>query len=464
MSASRQPSGSACSRRTELLRCAGLDEPDLAHLSTWAEHGPNDIDPLLEVAGLALGLVGLSAARHHELRTGVSQRISVSPEAVSAALRSHELARLDGKPLPQDHLSNPTIGLYRTGDGWFFVHGGVPSLKDGLLRVLGCAPTKVSVERAMLRWTSADLEDALAAAGFCGAAVRTRREWLNHPQGVAMSGAPAVEILRSGYSPVRRPAPGSRPLEGVRVLDLTRILAGPTCGRLLAEQGADVLRISSPVHPDLFNCLIDTGHGKRHSYCDLTTSAGAARLRSLLLGADVVIDGYRSGALERLGFGVRALQKLRPGLVVVSINCYGHLGPWKPRRGFEQLAQVATGMAVANRTPDGRPQLLPVSFHDYTTGYLAAHGAIKALTRRATEGGDYWVRASLVQTANWLLATGPRAPHTDVRRGDVVLMRRDSAFGIVDYLPSPITMEVTPAFADRPPSPAGADRLEWCSV
>ena len=189
------------------------------------------------------------------------------------------------------------------------------------------------------------------------------------------------------------------------MLDLTRVLAGPTTGRTLASHGADVLLVNAPQLPNVLPFVVDTSHGKRSTLLDLGVAEDAARLRALARDADVFVNGYRSGALERHGFGPEDLAALRPGIVYVSVNCYGNQGPWAARPGWEQLAQTVTGIAVGD-DPMARPALIPAAACDYTTGYLTALGVMGALHRRATEGGSWHVQTSLVQTAMWLNRLG----------------------------------------------------------
>jgi crotonobetainyl-CoA:carnitine CoA-transferase CaiB-like acyl-CoA transferase len=249
----------------------------------------------------------------------------------------------------------------------------------------------------------------------------------------------------------------------VRALDLTRVLAGPTCGRTLAAHGADVLRIGSPKLPFVLPFVIDTSHGKRSTHLHLADPGDAARLRALVRGADVFTQGYRSGALERLGFGPEELHALRPGLVYVSINCYGHVGPWVRRPGWEQLAQAVTGIAHEQGGEDG-PRLLPAAATDYNTGYLAALGVLVALARRAREGGSYHVRASLSQTGMWL----DRLPRTDgpgpglsAEQVRPFLVRSETAWGTLSHLGPIVELSETPARWALPTVPLGTHPAEW---
>lgn len=303
---------------------------------------------------------------------------------------------------------------------------------------------------------------------MCGAVLRDADAWAAHPQGRALSALPVVEVIRIGDAEPEPAGAGPRPLSGVRALDLTRVLAGPTCGRTLAEHGADVLKVGSPKLPFIEPFVIDTGHGKRSAHLDLDRPEEADRLRALAAEADVFAQGYRSGALERRGFGPDALAALRPGIVYVSMNCYGHEGPWRGRPGWEQLAQTVTGLAAEQGGPDA-PELIPAAACDYTTGYLAAFGVLAALLRRASEGGSYHVRASLCQTGMWLYGLrsafapepGASASGLDFAEISRRLVATDTGWGRLRHLPPAVSLSETPAHFALPPARLGAHPAEW---
>ena len=260
--------------------------------------------------------------------------------------------------------------------------------------MLECEPDPQSVAKAVAKWDALDLEAAIDEARTCGGMVRSNAEWLASPHGQALAAKPIVEILKIGDSDPEPLPEGGRPLEGIRALDLTRILAGPMAARTLAEQGADVLMVTAERLPQIAEHVLDTNHGKRSCFLDLAKAEDAATLKALAKGADVFSQGYRPGMLQKLGFGPEELAKHRPGIIYVSISCYGADGPFSHRGGWEQVAQTMTGLCHEGRTParpDG-PALLPAAACDYTTGYLAAYGALLALARRAREGGSYHVR------------------------------------------------------------------------
>jgi crotonobetainyl-CoA:carnitine CoA-transferase CaiB-like acyl-CoA transferase len=253
------------------------------------------------------------------------------------------------------------------------------------------------------------------------------------------------------------------PLSGLRVLDLTRILAGPTHARTLASYGADVLYITSPRLPNAQVWTMDTNQGKLSAFLDLDQSKNVERLRELVKEADVFAQGFRAGSLERRGFGPEELAAQRPGLIYVSINCYGHVGPWRERPGWEQLAQTASGLAAAQGTPE-RPERMPAAACDYTTGYLAALGTLAALWRRSREGGSYLVRASLAQSAMWFARLGPTCdPAQASGPGDLAELVVDTptAWGTLRHLKPAVHLSETEPHWSRPPVPLGTHAPVW---
>jgi crotonobetainyl-CoA:carnitine CoA-transferase CaiB-like acyl-CoA transferase len=450
-------------RLAEILGAAGLALPDGARAEvTGADPVLASRFPIGEAAAAALAVGAASASELWKLRGGASQGARVDVRAAAMSLIGFILQRLDS-PLDLARHMTPLTALYPTGDGrWVHLHGGFPQLGQGLLDLLGCPPEAEALGAALQRWKAPDLEDAAAARGLCAAMVRTPKEWDAHPQRIALADRPAVEILPIGDAPGEALTPADRPLTGVRVLDLTRVLAGPTCGRTLAAHGADVLRIGAKRLPSIEPFVVETGHGKRNAYLDLERPAEHEKLLALVRGADVFCQGYRSGSLAGRGLGPEALARLRPGIVYVSINCYGHEGPWAGRPGWEQLAQTVTGIAATEG--GGTPRLIPAAATDYTTGYLAAYGVMEALRRRAAQGGSWHVRASLVQTGMWLTRLGAdRDPEAAPGIGDPNdrLASCETDWGRLTHLRPPIEMERTPPRWERPPTPLGSAPPEW---
>lgn len=421
-----------------------------------------------EAAAVALAGCGGLAAECWRVRTGRQQKVSVEVSAAAASLLSFAFQRIEGADSPGIEERRGITDFYPTRDGrWVLVHGGFPHLHQGILDLLGVSsddpvPTR-EVGEAIAEWTAQDLEDAIAEQRLCGAMVRSESEWSRHPQGRALANVPLVEVIRVGESPPEPFDPaGARPLSGVRVLDLTRVLAGPTCARTLAEHGAEVLKINSPKLPSVPFFVTDTGHGKRSAYLHLRDPADADRLRELVADADVFSQGYRGGALDRLGFDMQTLHELRPGLVYTSINCYGHEGPWADRAGWEQLAQTVTG--IADENGDDMPRLLPAAATDYTTGYLAALGTLAALARRAAVGGSYAVRVSLSRTGMWLQGLGRTdAPGAGLSKEilDPLLTVSETPQGKLHHLRPVAALSETAPRWERPAVPLGTHDPIW---
>jgi crotonobetainyl-CoA:carnitine CoA-transferase CaiB-like acyl-CoA transferase len=447
-----------------VLASAGFDLPEGADL------GLIGADPVLgsrhrigEAAAVAAGAAGAWAARFGELQGLPPQGVTVDVTAAATALLGFVFQTTDADlDLARDF--SPVIALFDTADGrQIHLHGGFPHLAEGTAALLGCRPDAAELARAVQAWRAEELETALADADLCGAVVRTADEWAAHPHGRVVTAAPAVRITRLGDAPPRpRAASAVRPLSGVRVLDQTRVLAGPTVGRTLAGHGAEVLRVDGPHLPTIEPFDVETGRGKRRAWCDLDDPGDLARLHVLLGGADVVVQGFRLGALEARGIGPADLAARHPGIVVVEVSCYGSEGPWSRRRGWEQLAQATSGIAHAEH-PD-RPRLVPAAATDYTTGYLGAAGAAAALVRQATEGGSWLVEVSLCATAAWLVRLGAdRDPAAATGLGDVAdrQQRTDSAWGTLTHLAPVEQLSATPARWDLPPAPPGSSPLAW---
>lgn len=421
--------------------------------------------PVSEIAAGILAAIGVAVNDLWELRTGRRQQLRVDVRRTAASLRSTHLQVLNGQavvrtPSPDMLFSD----FYRCGDGrWIHLHGSFFHLAAKTAKLLGCARERASISAAVARWNSINLEDSLAEIGVCGAIARSAAEWAVHPQGLSLSSLPPVEVIKIAESSPEPLPTGKRPLAGIRALDLTRVLAGPIASRVLAEHGADVMTVSSPNLPTIVPFVMETNHGKLSTYLDLDNAADFRQLRRLVLQSDVFVHGYRTGSLERRGLGPDELAVLRPGLIYVSINCYGSVGPWRSRRGWEQLGQTATGLAVAQGEPDS-PQIMPAQVCDYTTAYLAALGILIALGRRMREGGTYHVRASLSQTGMWIERAGADCDKDKASGlGDVdeLCITTESPFGTLRHLRPVLEMSETPPFWLRPSVPLGTHPPVW---
>jgi crotonobetainyl-CoA:carnitine CoA-transferase CaiB-like acyl-CoA transferase len=418
-------------------------------------------------AQAAIGAAGLAAAEIWRRRTGAAQTVAVNMRAAAAEFRSERYLRLDGKP--PGETWDALAGVYRTADGWVRLHTNFPHHRAGVVRLLGCADDREAVKTALLREKAVDFETKATAAGMCVAALRSFAEWDAHPHALSMRGMSPLRIERIGDAAREpfRPDP-SRPLEGVRVLELTRVIAGPVAGRTLAAHGADVLHVTGPGVPNMDVLLPDTNRGKRPAVLDLKAAAGAARLRELVAGADVFLQSYRHGALDSLGFGPAALAALRPGIVYATLSAYGEDGPWGGKRGFDSLVQVATGFNHAEAAAAGSdtPKALPCQALDQASGYLLALGAMAALLRRAEQGGSWCVRVSLAGTGHWLRRLGRLADGFSVAAPgqDAIadlLAESDSDFGRMRAVRHAAVLSATPAHWALPARRLGSYPASW---
>ncbi|GAA0409682.1 CoA transferase [Microbispora corallina] len=416
------------------------------------------------LAAASVGAVTAAAAAHWSMRGGPgSAEVAVDVRHAALAFQSERHFRVDGVPSVS---WAPLSGDYRTSDGWVRLHCNFDHHRDAALRALGLplGAAEGEVARRCESRTAADVEEAVTREGGCAAAMRSRAEWLAHPQAAAVAALPLVGLRRisaeGGDARTRTPdnVPG-RPLAGVRVLDLTRVIAGPVAARTLAAHGAEVLRVGAAHLPEVPGLVVETAFGKRSCHVDLRSEAET--LRELVRGADVVVQAYRPGALRDRGYGPEDLARLRPGVVCVDVSAYGSRGPWGGRRGFDSLVQMASGIASENG--DGtRPCPLPAQALDHATGYLAAFGAIAGLLRRAAEGGSWQVEVSLARTAGWLDALGrtdgASAPQPSP---DEVLAVMDSPFGELTYVTPPGLIEGAAPHWASPPPRQGEHAPEW---
>jgi crotonobetainyl-CoA:carnitine CoA-transferase CaiB-like acyl-CoA transferase len=413
----------------------------------------------------ALGALGLAAARLWQLRGGREQRVAVDLRAAAASLRSARYLRVDGKPPP---VWDPLSGFYPVRDGWISIHCNFANHRAAALGVLGTGEDRAAAEQASRARDGLALEDAIHAAGGCAGFVRSEAEWARHPHAQAVALQPLLTIERIGDAPPEPLPAAARPLAGVRVLDLTRVLAGPTCARSLAEHGADVLKISAAHLPDSGLVELDTGIGKLSARLDLRTPEGIERLRALAREADVFSQSYRPGALAARGFSPQALASLRPGIVCVSLSAWGGTGPWRDRRGFDSIVQSVSGMALASGE-GGKPQLLPVSAIDYVSGYLMAFGAMVALSRRAQEGGSWLVRVALARVGKWIVDRGVlpdeawRGVPDELPPEELAPLLGEMAApdGRIRFLRPVLELSETPPYWSRPPVPLGHHAAEW---
>jgi hypothetical protein len=456
----------------DLWRLAGGDPAALDHLKLSGS------DPVLPssfrvgtAAQASIAAAGLAAAELHHHAGAARQHVSVDMRHAAVEFRSEHYLTVDGAA-PASY-GNPLFGAYRAGDGGFVrLHMNFPHHRASVLKFLGCAPTRAAIEQALQKWQAVDFETQAYGQGCVVAAMRSPAEWAQHPHAAAVASMPPLRIERIGDAPPRSLPAGSRALSRLRVLDLTRIIAGPVAGRALAAYGADVMRISAPNLPFIDWLVKDTSRGKLSAYADIATSEGRDALQRLASDADIFLQAFRPGALAARGFGPEDLAALRPGIVYGSLSAYGDAGPWASRRGFDSLVQTATGFNFSEAEAAGvaeGPKELPCQALDHATGYLLAFGVIMARLRQASEGGSWLVRVSLAATGRWIWNLGraeggfacqvpSRAEVEDLLETSV------SPFGAMRAIRHAAQLSATPAGWRRPSVPLGTHPSTWPSA
>lgn len=441
--------------------------------------------PVLDLALDAVRAVQRAAARAVGW-TDAADPAPPDPARVATAFASDRVLALDGRPVQGfAELS----GFFRAADGWVRTHANYPHHRSRLTALAGLPDgvDRTAFARRLAALPAQELEDRAAEAGAIVARVRTEREWRESEPGRAAASGPLVRTrprcgdtgpsAGSGRRPSAGSGPstsagsrfpsggesGSAPLAGIRVLDLTRVIAGPVATRTLALLGADVLRVDPPDPAEIEWQHLDTGQGKRSAVLNLRDAADLRTAQALLDAADVLVTGYRPGAVEALG--------LRPpdGVVTGRVSAWGDTGPWADRRGFDSIVQAASGTALLEGR-DGAPGALPAQALDHASGYLLAAAIVDALTlRREGHGGGYDVSVSLARTAAWLLdlpgrdplhppATPPRRPEPAEGSTDETVTHQTVTHGRVTT-----ARPALPGYADypHPARPWGQDTPTW---
>ncbi|KAL1742034.1 CoA-transferase family III domain-containing protein [Schizophyllum fasciatum] len=467
-----------------------LSETNLLTLSRDAKLVLNSSFKLGEAAQAAIGVSALSAAYFHKLRTAVEQKVSVDARHAAIEFHSEVFYTFNEKPPPA--LWDAIAGLYVTADGHVRIHTNFPHHRRGILDILKLPDhpdvSRDKVQERLAHWKAVDFEAEAAARAMCATALRTFSQWDAHPQAEFLKGVPPVQLIKIGEAPKRKfdseSAPQS-PLDGIRVLDLTRVIAGPVAGRTLAAHGADVLLITSPSLPSLPALDMDTSRGKRTAQLDLTNEADKQTLKDLVSACDVFLQAYRPGALAAKGFGPSDLAEARPGIVYASLCAWGWEGPWKDRRGFDSLVQTATGFndaegaayADAHKEAESKPRPLPVQALDHAAGYLLAAGINAALCKTISEGGSWEVRVSLAGVGQWIRSLGqlssedaflraaplpaPSFPQDPEIQALSEMWHDREGKPIMTAIKHSAVMEKTPVKHGRAPIHLNADRPEW---
>lgn len=459
--------GSPAQLLAGLWRDAGGDAAALDRVAI-SSNGPTlpSVFRIDALAAVSTAAAGLAAAEYHRVRGAPAQQVCIDARHAEVAFLSERYLRVEADGVVDHH--NSLWGYYRTRDGRYVqLHTTFPHHLAGHLALLGCEADQRQVARAVAGRDAQALEVEMAARMLPGVMMRSRDEWLASAQGEAVAGLPLLEIMRIGDAPpLARPA-AERPLAGVRVLDLTKVIAGPVCGRTLAEHGAEVLRVHAQRLPFVPSLVIDTGRGKRSCHLDLLQAPDRERFESLLAGAHVMTQGYRPGAIAAHGYGPHEAAAIRPGIVYLSLCAWSHAGPWSSRRGFDSLVQMASGIAHAGTQAVGRedPHPLPCQALDHASGYLAAFGVLMALAHQAREGGSWHVRVSLAQTAEWLHRLGRVAAldrETPPPAAIAPLMdKAQTPFGVTHFVQPVAQLAATPAYWARGAVPLGHDPPQW---
>ena len=418
--------------------------------------------PVTDFASASMGAAGAAVADLVAAQYGEAPSVSVDRRL--ASLWFGWSLRPDGWSLPP--AWDPVAGDYRTQDGWIRLHTNAPHHRDAALAVLKVPAERDAVAGAVATWQADALEAAVVARNGCAAAMRSAAAWAQHPQGVAVAAQPLIAIAPGG--PLSEPMwafTPERPLAGIRVLDLTRILAGPVATRFLAGYGADVLRID-PIGWEEPGVAPEVTLGKRCARLDLRDAAGRAAFVALLAEADVLVHGYRADALEKLGLGAEERRRLRPGLVDVCLNAYGWSGPWQFRRGFDSLVQMSAGIADAGMRLYGaqKPTPLPVQALDHATGYLMAAAVVNGLTRRLRDGAGFSARLSLARTAQLLQSVPAKAPGdamTPAGDADYSPAIESTSSGPAHRLLPAVNVAGAPMFWNSPATDLGSSSATW---
>ncbi|MGU9819885.1 CoA transferase [Pseudomonas sp. LF090] len=441
---------------------AALDLPQSPLTFTEAGALPSTF-AVTELASASIGAAGQAVAHLIHQQTGRLPSVSVDRRLASFWFSS-SIRPLGWETPP---LWDPVAGDYACADGWIRLHTNAPHHRAAAERVLGKVNDRAEMAANVATWNAAELEQAIVDVNGCAAQMRAWQAWQTHPQGLAVNAEKLVQRQTFDTTPTDKPWLGSvaRPLAGIKVLDLTRVLAGPVASRFLAGLGADVLRIDSPDWNEP-GVVPEMTLGKRCARLDLKSPEGRQVFEALLKDADILFHGYRADALEQLGYTAAELQTLAPGLIDVSLNAYGWSGPWRNRRGFDSLVQMSSGIANAGMAwkQSDKPVPLPVQALDHATGYLMAASAIQALSERLKSGRGGSARLSLARTAKLLVEAGqvPQQPALRAEEpSDQGLVVEQTAWGQAHRLLAPVTLSGTPLQWDLPAGELGSHRAQW---
>tara|TARA_A100001037_G_scaffold289673_1_gene301662 strand:- start:925 stop:2331 length:1407 start_codon:yes stop_codon:yes gene_type:complete len=424
------------------------------------------------LAQSTIAAAALASTEIWKFRTGRSQTVSVDIDAASASFRSENYLRVNGKnrSQPSKLTAESNIhGFYKCGDGgWIQLHANYPEHRKAILQNLRCDGLRKSVANKLLTMSAIEAENNLTSIGLPAGKMRTVEEWYEHPQGQAVSAKPLFTITKIGEAdPIKLSQNPKRPLEGIKTIDLTKVIAGPLIGRTFAEHGSDVIWVNGP-HLDLIESLvIDMSRGKRPVNIDLRSLAGRNTLTTLVKSANIFIQGYRPGALISKGFSPEKLASIKPGIIYVNLSAFGNDGPWKSRRGFDSIVQTVSGIGYEGGKAAGINGMkhLPCQALDHGSGYIGAFAAISALQKQMKEGGSWLVDVSLAQTGHYLTSLGQQnhinSYDKNLKNRNLYIERVESLFGTVEYTKPAAVLSETPGKWNLTPSNFGTYAPSW---
>jgi crotonobetainyl-CoA:carnitine CoA-transferase CaiB-like acyl-CoA transferase len=468
------PSFDPAEHLDRLLADAGLSAASTGGEVTFTGSDPIVASRLRLGACIGIPIMGgaVAAAALWKLRGGQSQDLTLDLRQAIHGITPNAFwhPTLNGESPPAPLVADDPFLLdsYRTKDGKTVMSSGVyPHQVVRWCQFLDVPPDRGRVAQAIAQWDAGDLEDAANDAALPVCIVRTPEEWAAHPQGRWLAAQPVIGIERIGDAAARRLPPAPSPLDGIRVLSFTHAVAGPVVGRTLAEQGAHVLCATRPNDYEHDFIYTEANIGSRSAYIDLTTERGRAKADELLATTNVVVNNHRYGTLEALGIDGHDLARRHPGIITVSVTCYGHDGPWAPRGGFDMNGSAASGLMTLEGTPE-QPQL-PITglINDFITGYMGAIGATAAIIKQAAEGGSWQVNVSLTRTAMWYLILGLVNPFEAGTTEEHSLIDPDpydapSPLGQIHMLAPPVKFSHTePRWPDPPLVPRGSSAPAW---
>lgn len=429
------------------------------------------------LAHASIALSALAAALTWSTRTGEHiPKVSVSKRHACAEFISERLYTLDGKRLasPLGVLG----GLHKTADGYVRMHDGFTHHRNNALEILGLSEraSREEVAAKMLEWKSAELESAAFRNNAVILALRSFQEWDALPQAQAVADFPITLRKLNSERPFVRPPVDSglmtNCLQGVRVVELSRVIAAPVAGRTLAAHGAEVIWVTSPTLPNQPELDIDLARGKRTVRLDIKKPQDKERLLELIRTADVFLSSYRPGSLAAQGFSSDELIKSNPNLVVATLNAWGEEGPWAKNRGFDSLVQTASGINVAEaeRCGNGEPaRVLPCQALDHGAGYLLATGIMAALYKRALDNGAYEVHVSLAGVMKYLRSLGQTSREegneaSDFEGIEEYMESRMTSFGMLKAITHSPSIDGVKVGYSIMPKPLGSDEPAWLTT